>query len=150
MPPTLDALKLNTFLFHHTFGKTLKGHDTNLFAIKPCSNRITCLVTNLKLYVHLADLMGIQLRHGYLIRVTDNGGRISTNPFLGSTVASRLTKHLTTLNIHACETMHSFCSGCDITLFSVGCFSHNAVGIFPVIQPLQILECHFYPCSHTL
>ena len=29
------------FLFHHTFGKTLRGHDTNLFAIKPCSNRIT-------------------------------------------------------------------------------------------------------------
>lgn len=108
------------FLFHHTFGKTLRGHDTNIFAIKPCSNRITCPVANLKLYVHLADLMGIQLRHGYLFRVTDRDGRISTNPFQGSAVTSRLTEHLTTLNIHAGETMHSFCSGCTITLSLLG------------------------------
>ena len=41
-------------------------------------------------------------------------------PFVGSTVANRLHLHLTALNIDEGETMHSFRSGCSITLSLLG------------------------------
>ncbi|KAJ7383332.1 hypothetical protein OS493_028879 [Desmophyllum pertusum] len=108
-------------LFHHTFGKTLRGKDSNIFAIKTClHDSIVCPVINLTTYVKLADLMKINLRDGFLFRATDAKGRVSSNPFVGSTVANRLRLHLTTLNIFQGETMHSFRSGCSITLSLLG------------------------------
>ena len=102
-------------LFHHKFGKTLRGKDSNVFAVKKCPHdSIVCPVVNLTTYVKLADLMNIKLREGFLFRATDPKGRVSTKPFLGSTVANRLRLHLTTLKIHEGETMHSFRSGCSI------------------------------------
>ena len=44
-------------LFKHTFGKTLRGNDVHTFAVRACSDPIACPVTNLFLYVHLADAM---------------------------------------------------------------------------------------------
>ena len=108
-------------LFHHKFGKTLRGKDSNIFAVKKCPHdSIVCPVVNLTTYVKLADLMNIKLREGFLFRATDPKGRVSTKPFLGSTVANRLRLHLTTLKIHEGETMHSFRSGCSITLSLLG------------------------------
>ncbi|KAJ7391233.1 hypothetical protein OS493_019364 [Desmophyllum pertusum] len=108
-------------LFHHTFGKTLRGKDSNIFAIKTClHDSIVCPVVNLTTYVKLADLMKINLRDGFLFRATDAKGRVSSSPFVGSTVANRLRLHLTTLNIFQGETMHSFRSGCSITLSLLG------------------------------
>ena len=60
--------------------------------------------------------MGIDLGHGFLFRVTDRSGNITPNPFVGSAVANRLKKHLSNLKILNGETMHSFRSGCSITL----------------------------------
>lgn len=108
-------------LFHHKFGKTLRGKDSNIFAVKKCPHdSIVCPVVNLSTYVKLADLMNIKLRKGFLFRATDSKGRVSTKPFVGSTVANRLRLHLTTLNLHEGETMHSFRSGCSITLSLLG------------------------------
>ena len=109
--------------FHHTFGKTLRGKrakDANIFAIKQCSDNTVCPVSNLKLYVQLSDLMKIDLRDGYLFRVSDRKGNISNSPFIGSTIANRLHAHLTPLNMDDGETMHSFRSGCSITLSLLG------------------------------
>ena len=64
--------------------------------------------------------MNIKLREGFLFRATDPKGRVSTKPFVGSTVANCLRLHLTTLKIHEGETMHSFRSGCSITLSLLG------------------------------
>ena len=102
-------------LFHHKFGKTLRGKDSNIFAVKKCPHdSIVCPAVNLTTYVK------IKLREGFLFRATDPKGRVSTKPFLGSTVANRLRLHLTTLKIHEGETMHSFRSGCSITLSLLG------------------------------
>ena len=108
-------------MFHHKFEKTLRGKDSNIFAVKKCPHDSTvCPAVNLTAYVKLADLMNIKLREGFLFRASEPKGRVSTKPFVGSTVANRLRLHLTTLEIHEGETMHSFGSGCSITLSLLG------------------------------
>ena len=108
-------------LFHQTFGKTLRGKDSkNQFAVKRCpQDTMVCPVVNLTTYVKIADLMNINLREGFLFRATDPEGRVSPKPFVGSTVGNHRRLHLTALNIDEVETMHSFRSGCSITLFSL-------------------------------
>lgn len=108
------------FLFHHTFGKTLRGKDTNTFMVKKCRDHPFCPVANLRLYVDLCDLMSINLRDGYLFRSTNKKGAVSSKPFIGSAIANRLSLHLTTLKMHNGETMHSFRSGCSITMSLIG------------------------------
>ena len=109
-----------TLLFRHTFGKTLRGKDTNTFMVKKCADISVCPVSNLFLFVKLCDLMSVNLRDGYLFRTSDKKGLVSNSPFTGSTVANRLKLHLKSLGIHEGETMHSFRSGCSITLSLLG------------------------------
>jgi len=112
-------------LFRHTFGKTLRGGPSNTFMIKRCQNRTICPVANLELYVKLCDLMSVNPRDGYLFRSLNSKGEVSTSPFTGSTVANRLSRHLKELNIDSGETMHSFRSGCAITLSLLGVSSDD-------------------------
>lgn len=116
----LSSSDKNTLLFRHTFGKTLRGKDTNVFMIKRCNSPSVCPVNNLYIYIQLCDLMGINLRDGYLFRVSDKKGQVLDSPFLGSASANRLSLHLRSLNIHQGETMHSFRGGCSITLSLLG------------------------------
>ena len=111
------------FLFKHTFGKTLTGKNSNTFMVKSCSNTVS-LVSNLRLCVQLCDLMTINLREGHLFRTT-NKSTVSTSPFIGSAVANCLVQHLKTLDIHNGESMHSFRSGCFITLSLLGMTSEE-------------------------
>jgi len=108
------------FLFHHTFGKTLRGKDANTFMIKKCRDPVFCLVANLRLYVNLCDLMSIDLKDGHLLRSTDKKGAVSGKTYIGSAIANRLSLHLALLGIHHGETMHSFRSGCSITMSLIG------------------------------
>ena len=55
-----------------------------------------------------------------LFRATDKSNKVAEKPFVGSTVAARLTSYLTSLGISEGETMHSFRSGCSITLSMLG------------------------------
>ena len=85
-------------LFHHKFGKMLRGKDSNVFAVKACPHdSMVCPIINLTTYVKLADLMNINLGEGFLFRTTEPKGGISSKPFVGSTVANRLRLHLTAL-----------------------------------------------------
>jgi hypothetical protein len=102
------------FLVDHTFGKTLRGKNTNTFMAKKCRVPMFCPVANLRLYIDLCNLMSIDLRVGYLFRSTDKKGIVTGKPFIGSAIANRLTLHLETLGIHNGDTMHSFRSGCTI------------------------------------
>ena len=111
----------NGFLFRHTFGKTLRGGGkTNTFMVKECPDPKTCPVANLKLYVKLCDLMSVNLREGFLFRVLNSRNEISEEPFVGSSIANRLALHLRSAGIYDGETMHSFRSGCSITLSLLG------------------------------
>ena len=60
--------------------------------------------------------MCVNLRHGYLFRVLNSRNEISELPFVGSAIANRLSSHLRSASIYNGETMHSFRSGCSITL----------------------------------
>lgn len=64
--------------------------------------------------------MSIDLSSGYLFRVTDHRGFVSEAPFVGSTVANGLKRYLNDLSFDDGETMHSFRSGCSITLAALG------------------------------
>ncbi len=108
------------FLFNQVFGKTLRGKGENVFGLKPVPNSPFCPVANLRFYVSLAEKMAINLKNGYLFRATDRQGNVTESPFVGSAVANRLKKHLSALKIDDGETMHSFRSGCSITLSLLG------------------------------
>ena len=108
------------FIFNKVFGKTLRGNGKNVFAVKPVANSPFCPVYNLKLYVALAKKMCIDLKDGFLFRATDTHGHVSESPFVGSAVGNRLIKHLSYLRIDNGETMHSFRSGCSLTLSLLG------------------------------
>ena len=64
--------------------------------------------------------MGTDLSTGFLFRATDGHTKVKAEPFVRSTVANRLQKHLTDLSINQGETMHSLRSGCSITLAMLG------------------------------
>lgn len=120
---TKDVLSLPNnvgLLFRHTFGKTLRGRHTHTFAVKPCPEPRFCPVANLKLYVLLSDRMHINLRTGFLFRVTDPKGRVVNELFLSSAAANRLHKYLSRLHMDEGETVHSFRAGCSITLSILG------------------------------
>eukprot|EP00794_Sanderia_malayensis_P002618 gene2618-3031_t len=108
------------FLFNQVFGKTLRGNNRNAFALKRIPESPVCPVSNLNCYLSVCKAINIDLRQGYLFRTTDRHGCISASPFIGSAIANRLRKHLKSLSIHEGETVHSFRSGCSITLASLG------------------------------
>ena len=108
------------FLINQVFGKTLRSNNNNVFGLKPICNAPYCPITNLRFYVAMAKEMGIDLKYGFLFRTSDRKGNISNSPFVGSAVSNRLRKHLTDLKILGGETVHSFRSGCSITLCLLG------------------------------
>lgn len=77
-------------------------------------------MANLKLYVKLCDLMCVNLREGYLFRVLNSKSEISEDPFVGFAIANRFALHLRSAGIYDGETIHSFRSGCSITLSLLG------------------------------
>lgn len=120
---SVDILSLpdnEGYIFNQRFGKTLRGNGSNVFAIKKVENSPSCPVSNLRCYLTLTKKMSINLESGYLFRATDHRGYISEAPFVGSTVANRLKKHLDDAGLSDGETMHSFRSGCSITLAALG------------------------------
>ena len=108
------------FLVNQVFGKTLRGNGANVFGIKPVKNTSYCPMSNLQFYIALTKKMSINLKGGYLFRVTNRHGQVTDSPFVGSAIANRLKKHLTDLKIDSGESMHSFRSGCSITLSLLG------------------------------
>ena len=77
-------------------------------------------MTNLRYHLALAQKMSIVLKEGFLFSVTDCRGHVLDKHFLGSAVVNKLKKHLKNLQLCDGETMHSFRSGCSITLFLLG------------------------------
>ena len=64
--------------------------------------------------------MKINLHDEYLFKALNDSNAVSYSPFVGAAVANRLQTHLQTANIHGGETIHSFRSGCAITLSFLG------------------------------
>ena len=106
-------------LFNHTFGKTLRGHSVNTFAVRRCDNLVVCPVKNFERYIAVAKLIKINLGQGFLFRVT-KGNNVTREPFIGSAVHGRLKFYLDQIQANDGETPHSSRSGCSITLSLLG------------------------------
>ena len=79
-------------------------------------NPALCPIRSVEMYVAVSREIGIDLSRGYLFRPTDQKGRIVDQPLTSSTTESRLKLYLRQANIDAGETLHSFRSGCALTL----------------------------------
>ena len=64
--------------------------------------------------------MSIDLKAGYLFRVCDHQNNIVDVPFVGSAVENRLKNYLKELSLDNEETIHSFRSGCSVTISLLG------------------------------
>ena len=71
------------FMFHYMFGKTLRENDYNSFMAKKSRNVVVYPVSNLRLYVSVSDLMGVECKGGYMFRSTNTEGVVTNNPFIG-------------------------------------------------------------------
>ncbi|XP_070551726.1 uncharacterized protein [Ptychodera flava] len=108
------------FIFNHTFGKTLRGEQSNLFAIKRCNDKTLCAVSTIEEYIKLARSFDIDLRFGYLFRPTTPCGQVVHKPISSQAIYQRLKTYLQVLNIDQGETPHSFRSACAIILALAG------------------------------
>ena len=81
-------------LINQVFGKTLRDNGANVFGLKQIPKSNYSPVTNILYYLALSKKMDIDLRCGFLFRVTDLQGNISKDPFTGTAVSNRLRKHL--------------------------------------------------------
>jgi len=79
-------------------------------------NPTLCPIKGIETYVEIAQELGISLSSGYLFRATNQQGHIVDKPLLSSTAESRLKKYLRDGHIDNGKTLHSFRSGCAVTL----------------------------------
>ena len=106
----------NGFLFNHIWGKTLRDGACHPFGMRRHPNPALCPIKGIETYVSIARELGISLSPGYLFRATNHQGHIVNQPLLSSAADSRLRKYLRDANIDGGETLHSFRSGCALTL----------------------------------
>ena len=106
----------NGFLFNHVWGKTLRDGASNLFGMRQHPNPTLCPIRAIETYVAIARELGISLPCGYLFRSTNHQGHIVDTLLLSSTAKSRFRKYLRDAQIDSGETLHSFRSGCALTL----------------------------------
>ena len=136
------------FIFNQVFGKTLRGNGSNVFAIPPLQHCSYCPVTNLKCYLSLSKSMSINLKSGFLFRTLNSQGFVSDAPFSGSAVENRLKTQLEAFSISEGETMHSFRSGCSITLTMLG-VSYEEIAMHVGWKSLQMVK-HYCQLDEVL
>lgn len=103
-------------LFNHVWGKTLRDGASNLFGLRRHPNPVICPVKAIEDYMAVCERIGVDLREGYLFRPTSHQGNIINKPFLHPAAETRLKVYLKQSRIDEGETLHSFRSGCALTL----------------------------------
>lgn len=103
-------------LFNHLWGKTLRDGGSNLFGIRRHPNPLVCPVRAIETYLAISQSIGVDLRRGFLFRPTDQKGSIVDKPFEYSAAEARLKFYLGLARADEGETLHSFRSGCALTL----------------------------------
>lgn len=86
----------------------MRGKDFHALAIMQCSNPLICPVSSLDHYVRLWKLLNVDLWEGYPYRATEKSNKVSEKPFVGLTVAARLTSYVASMGISEGKIMHSF------------------------------------------
>ena len=103
-------------LFNHVWGKTLRDGSANLFGLRRHEDPRICPVKAIDAYVEFANAIGISLSKGFLFRPTTPDGAVADKPLSSSTAESRLKFLCRDADLNVSPTLHSFRSGCAITL----------------------------------
>jgi len=115
-------------LFNHIWGKTLRDGSSNLFGIRRSKYPDICPVRAIDLYVAFAKRIGIDLTGGFLFRPTSSDGTVIDKPFSSSAADARLKHYLREGEIGRAVSLHSFRSGCAITLALSGTELQDIMG----------------------
>ncbi|CAH1242801.1 Hypp8341 [Branchiostoma lanceolatum] len=107
-------------LFNQVWGKTLRGGRTNMFALEKVKDETVCPVRGLDLYIDTARQLQVPLDGMFLFPPTTKEGEIANKQAATSTMEAALRKYLKALNDDDGETIHSFRTGCAITLAMTG------------------------------
>ena len=103
-------------IVRHTWGKTHRCNNTNVFSLFRTNDAMVCPVQGLERYLALAKSLSIKLNTGYLFRPMTPAGIVLEAPLSYEAVYDRLKYYLNTLEINDGETPHSLRAGCAITL----------------------------------
>ena len=103
------------FLFNHTWGKTLTA-----FGVRRNAQAEICPIRGIERYMEVTRDIRVDLRCGYLFRSVTPDLGIKDAPFISSAAESRLKGYLKEMNADNGDTIHSFRSGCAITLALTG------------------------------
>lgn len=106
----------NGFLFNHIWGKSLRDGSANIFGMRRHPNSTLYPIRAIETYVAISRELGIILSDGYLFRATNHLGHAVDKPLLSSTAESRFKWYIRDAQIDGGESLHSFRSGCAITL----------------------------------
>ena len=87
-----------------------------------------CPVRAIDLYVAFANRIGIDLTGGFLFRPTSSDGTVTDKPFSSSAADARLKHYLREDEIGGAASLHSFRSGCAITLALSGTELQDIMG----------------------
>ena len=127
-PEILRFLDGDGLLFNHIWGKTLRDGSSNLFGIRRSKYPDICPVRAIDLYVAFAKRIGIDLTGGFLFRPTSSDGTVIGKPFSSSAADARLKHYLREGEIGGAVSLHSFRSGCAITLALSGTELQDIMG----------------------
>ena len=115
-------------LFNHIWGKTLRDGSSNLFGLRRNKNPDICPIRAIDLYVAFAKRIGIDLTGGFLFRSTSSDGTVVDKPFSSSAADARLKYYLREGEFGDTVSLHSFRSGCAITLALSGSELQDIMG----------------------
>ena len=103
----------NGFLFHFSFGKTLRstGAPTQPLVMKLVPSRLTFPMAWFRYYLDHCQMISVSVHPGNVFRATAARKFVSDRPFVRSAVSNRLRPHLVQMGVHCVETSHSFRGG---------------------------------------
>ena len=104
------------FLINCIWGKTLRDGASNLFGLRWHPKSAPRPVRAKEEYVTFAGRLGVSLTKGYSFRPTDETRHFVNRPLSSAAAEHRLKLYLKEARTDAAETLHSFRSGCALTL----------------------------------
>lgn len=105
----------NSLLVTRSFGKTLRGGQSNTYVLHKTADKAICPVLGLQ-DLHLCmSGMGIPTL-GYIFRPVGKTGNVRDEPMKYTAINNRLRLYLTEMEEHTGETPHSFRAGCAISM----------------------------------
>jgi hypothetical protein len=108
----------SAFVIKHTWGKTHRVDNPNIFSVFSSKLSMVCPVLGLRTYFKIASTMSVNLSTGYLFRPILRQ-RVLDRPLSYEATYQRLKHYLRVLGTDEGETPHSLRGGCAISIRSL-------------------------------